>query len=221
MSADYILGLDLGQARDHSALAVLERVCKPHLKNAGRFIGHYALRYLRRWPLQTSYTAVAADLACLVGTPPLSWPALVVDQTGVGQAVVDFLTKARLCASLEPVVITSGQRISRGARGAWHVPKRTLVYCLRKLLQSRRLQVAALPERSLLIQEMQAFRVKITVVAKETFQAWRERDHDDLVLAVALAAWWGEQQSCSPPSSAADGAHAAQSFEEQRTLGLR
>ena len=27
----------------------------------------------------------------------------------------------------------------------------------------------------------------------ETFESWRERDHDDLVLAVALAAWLGER----------------------------
>src|SRR5262249_13816681 len=100
--------------------------------------------------------------------------------------------------SLEPVVITSGHRTSRGDSGAWHVPKKELVSCLQVLLQSRRLQVAALPERRLLIQEMRAFRVRITAAAKETFGAWRQRDHDDLVLAVALAAWWGERNGGSP-----------------------
>jgi hypothetical protein len=205
MAAEYILGLDLGQARDHSALAVVERVYKPQPKNVERLVAHYALRHLRRWPLQTSYTAVAADLACLVRTPPLSRPVVVVDQTGVGQAVIDFLTKAQLCTSLKPVVITSGQKISRGASGAWHVPKKVLVCCLQALLRSRRLRVPALPERTLLIQEMQAFQVKITATAKETFQARRERDHDDLVLAVALAAWWGEQH---PLPSKIAGAHA-------------
>ncbi len=117
MQRDYLIGLDLGQARDYSALAVVERVWKPHADCAGRLVSHYALRHLRRWPLQTSYTAVAADLAGLVRTPPLSWPVLVVDQTGVGQAVVDFLAKAQLSAWLESVVITSGHGISMAGLG--------------------------------------------------------------------------------------------------------
>ena len=99
---------------------------------------------------------------------------------------------------MERVVITSGQQATRAASGAWHVPKKDLVRCLRQLLQCRRLQVAALPERALLIEELQLFRVKITSTTKETFQAWRARDHDDLVLAVALACWWAERQDVGP-----------------------
>jgi hypothetical protein len=34
--------------------------------------------------------------------------------------------------------------------------------------------------------------VKITPTANEAFGAWREGAHDDLVLAVAIAAWEGE-----------------------------
>lgn len=44
----------------------------------------------------------------------------------------------------------------------------------------------------MLVAELEAFRVKVTASANETFGAWRERDHDDLVLATALAAWAGE-----------------------------
>jgi hypothetical protein len=72
-----------------------------------------------------------------------------------------------------------------------------LVRCLQVLLRSRRLRVADLPERTALLREMRAFRVKITA-AHEPFEAGRRQDHDDLVLAVALAAWWGEQKAGSP-----------------------
>jgi hypothetical protein len=205
MPADYLIGLDLGQTRDHSALAVVERIERPHPDGTGQLVSHYAIRHLRRWPLHTSYPAVAADLAGLVRTPPLSWPVLVVDQTGVGQAVVDFVAQARLAATLERVVITGGRRTSRGASGAWHVPKKILVRCLQAVLTSRRLHVAALPERAALLQELLAFRVKITAAARETFAAGRPGDHDDLVLAVALATWWGERQQgilpCRPSST--------------------
>jgi hypothetical protein len=44
-----------------------------------------------------------------------------------------------------------------------------------------------------LAEELGKFRVKINMAsATESFEAWRERYHDDLVLAVALAAWAGE-----------------------------
>jgi hypothetical protein len=187
MAADYFIGLDPGRDRDPCALAVVERVQAALGGGEGRPV--FAVRHLRRWPLHTSYAAVAAELATLVRTPPLCWPVLVVDQTGVGQAVVDFLARAGLAARLEGVVITSGRRSRRSAAGTWHVPKKELVGSLERVLRSRRLRVAALPERAALVRELSAFRVTITAAARETFGAGRERDHDDLVLAVALALW--------------------------------
>jgi hypothetical protein len=44
-----------------------------------------------------------------------------------------------------------------------------------------------------LIKELQNFKVKITAAANEIFEAWREGEHDDLLLAVAIAAWMGER----------------------------
>jgi hypothetical protein len=52
---------------------------------------------------------------------------------------------------------------------AYRVPKRDLVGVLQVLLQSRRLKIAdAIPEARLLVQEMLAFRAKITTNAHET-----------------------------------------------------
>jgi hypothetical protein len=42
-----------------------------------------------------------------------------------------------------------------------------------------------------LAEELGLFRVKVTAAANETFEAWWERDHDDLVLALALALYAG------------------------------
>ena len=50
---------------------------------------------------------------------------------------------------------------------------------------------------AILVRELQQFQVKITQAAHETFGVWREGQHDDLVLAVALACWWAERH---PPA---------------------
>jgi len=77
------------------------------------------------------------------------------------------------------------------------VPKKELVTCLQVVMQSRRLRIArGLHEAALLVRELQQFQVKITTAANETFGVWREGQHDDLVLAVALACWWAER--CPP-----------------------
>jgi hypothetical protein len=66
---------------------------------------------------------------------------------------------------------------------------------LQVLLQSRRLKVLeTLPFAKELCSELQNFRVKITAAANETFASWREREHDDLVLATAMAGWYAERQ---------------------------
>ena len=44
-----------------------------------------------------------------------------------------------------------------------------------------------------LTKELLTFKVKITTAGNETFEAWRERDHDDLVLALAVALWYAER----------------------------
>jgi hypothetical protein len=198
MAPDYLIGLDLGQASEFTALAVVERTWKAPPDHPERLVSHYAIRHLKRWPVQTSYTTIAADLAGLLRTPLLNNPVLVVDQTGVGRAVVDLLRRSELAAWLRPIIITGGQVTSFGEGGALCVPKKELVSCLQVLLQARRLRVAPLPERELLIQELLTFRMKVTVSASDTLESWREREHDDLVLSVALAVYWGERHG-SPP----------------------
>ena len=42
-----------------------------------------------------------------------------------------------------------------------------------------------------LARELELFRVKVTASRSEVYESWRERDHDDLVLALALACWAG------------------------------
>src|SRR5262245_8038356 len=104
-----------------------------------------------------------------------------------------MLRQARIGASIRPITITAGHRAAPSAGGS-NVPKREPVSTLQVLLQSRRLKATrALPEATLLAREPEGFKVKVTASASEAFEAWREGDHDDPVLAVALAAWAGQR----------------------------
>jgi hypothetical protein len=45
-----------------------------------------------------------------------------------------------------------------------------------------------------LTEELSRFKMKFNAAtAHDSYAAWREGDHDDLVLATALAAWWGSR----------------------------
>jgi hypothetical protein len=44
------------------------------------------------------------------------------------------------------------------------------------------------------------FTVRITEAGNESFEAWREKDHDDLMLAVVLACWAAECLRWEPPA---------------------
>jgi hypothetical protein len=186
-------GLDLGQVVDFSALAVLERARRPDADRPGKLVSHFSVRSLKRWPLGTPYTQIVADLAKYLADPILDNPVLAADQTGVGMAVIDLIRAAKLPARLEPVVITGGHAITRDERQAWHCPKKELASLLQVLFQHRRVAIANFPERELLVRELRSFTARITSTGNEDYSSWREKDHDDLVLAVALAAWVAER----------------------------
>jgi hypothetical protein len=223
---DHILGLDLGRAQESTALAVLERHWEPDPRDGRQTLSHYAIRHLRRWPLGTPYPAIAADVAGLVVRPPLECPLLVLDQTGVGRAVAGLFRPADLKARLRPARITAGHAVT-WTDGVWQVARQELASVLQTLLQGRRLKIAAVPERELLAQEFAAFRVK-PPGADDLAESWRERPHDDLVLATALACWLGEREGrILPPSpvprvrrTLEDIFRAGHSASARRLLGL-
>src|SRR5262249_61794589 len=122
---------------------------------------------------------------------PLRQAPLVVDQTGVGRAVVDMLRQT--ACGVIPVTITGGHATTVTGDGSYHVPKKELITALQVVMQGRRLQIArSLPDAATLVRELQNFQVKITAAANETFGVWRDGQHDDLVLAGALACWGSE-----------------------------
>jgi hypothetical protein len=124
---------------------------------------------------------------------------LAVDQTGVGRPLVDQLRAYPVSCPVVPVTITAGHAASVATDGSYHVPKKELVTCLWLLLEGRRLRVARLlPDANILVEELEHFRAKVPAAANEVFGVWGRGRHDDLVVAVAVAAWLGDRQYKGP-----------------------
>jgi hypothetical protein len=93
-----------------------------------------------------------------------------------------------------PVTVTAGHQAACDGLGGYLLPKKELVSVLQILLMARRLKVPSfLPEASTLVRELSTFRARIPPAADDTLPDWREGPHDDLVLAVAVAAWTAER----------------------------
>ncbi len=168
-----VIGADLGQAQDPTALAVAE-VHKPEIH----------VRHLERLALGTPYPKVVERIATIVDKLPGA--ELVVDATGVGRAVLDQMREAGLAPVA--VTITGGRFISYDG-AMWRVPKKALLRPLVVTTESGRLKVAkGLQEAEVFQRELLAFQRRITEHGHDAFEGVGE--HDDLVIAVALACWW-------------------------------
>jgi hypothetical protein len=202
-----ILGVDLGQASDYTALAGVEVVptlgVLPYVgqdEETGLLVDRtmpieglpvtFNVRHLERFALGTEYPTVVDGVAERLRKVP-GGAVLVVDATGVGRPVVDLL----VARGLDPVAITiTGGETPRIEGRHWHVPKRDLIAVLQVALQNHRMRfpgkLAAVED---LIRELLGLEFKVSIAGNVTMGAWREGSHDDLVLALALACWLGER----------------------------
>lgn len=193
MRRNLTIGVDLGQVYDYSALAVVERLEaeNPHGLSRLTILDHHHVLYLKRWEKATPYSRVVEETGMLIRQADLSRAPLVFDATGVGREVAELYFQAHRLGRLghywpRPFVITGGREVTNEV-----VPKRELVGKMQTLLQSGRLRIAdSLPFAPILRRELLAFQVKSTPSGQETFESAREADHDDIVLAVALACWY-------------------------------
>ena len=207
------VGVDLGQANDPTAIAIALRYedpaettpATPHAggsPTAPRVIAPgvtCGIQHLERLKLGTTYPDVVARVQEVLAHPqfkpppePIKGrhirPELVVDATGVGRPVLDMMRKA----GLKPigVTVTGGDKATQDG-DMWRVPKRELVSVLQVLLQTERLIVSrALPLSGVFVDELLRFKVKIdAITAHDSYGAWREGEHDDLVFAASIACW--------------------------------
>jgi hypothetical protein len=183
----YKVGLDLGTVDDFSALSVLEvRGDEPGERR-------YTVVHLERWR-HAGYPEIVQEVASILRRPILHNCSFLVDATGVGLAPVQYMRRAGL--HVTGITITGGDEVGHNAVGIT-VPKVALVGALQVVVQTQRIKVAPdLPAGRLLATEMQAFaRRQNPVTGRNQFAVWRDGEHDDLTLAVALPVWHGESRN--------------------------
>lgn len=207
---DVLIGVDIGQKVDPTAIAVVELDWRGAGKRPG-FDDHYVVRHLERLALGTPYPQVAGRLAAVVAgvktrvetktvdryAGPLAAPVLIreerayaptvtlyVDGTGVGQPVVDLLSEA----GARPIAcyFTHGDRRTQEGRGVT-LGKAWLVSRLQSLLQTGRLHLPATNEGRQLAAELLDYEIRVDQDANDKYGAFKVGTHDDLVTALGLA----------------------------------
>jgi hypothetical protein len=185
----FFVGLDLGQKRDHTAVVVVERI-----ENRRAFMGtefeRLVVRYAERMALGMPYPQVVERVREIVRFDDLYYGrcTITVDASGVGAPVVDMLNAARLSCPVKAVTITGGERAAYG-RQSDCVPKRDLMAELLVLLESRKLSIGKLKEGARLVRELSDVRMRVSASGRSRLGAEGSGEHDDLVIALALACW--------------------------------
>lgn len=158
----HFIGLDLGQSRDYSALAVV---------SASKSTRRLRLEFLEQCPLGLSYAALPPAIHQIIDVLGHNRHAtLAIDATGPGRPVVDMIRRSGLQVEIQPFVIGAGNAGCHFRNGIYSIGRETLLSALRAAIETRRLVFPAnLPCKPLLIDQLLG------------------NGHDDLVFAIALA----------------------------------
>ncbi|OPX77817.1 MAG: hypothetical protein A4E45_01761 [Methanosaeta sp. PtaB.Bin039] len=185
----FILSLDPAQVRDWSALAAVKAVWKAETKT-------FTYRLVNIERLQkVPYDEIVAWTIRAFRTPAFRQdvsfgPILCLDSTGVGVAIRDMFLKA----GVQPVSISitsgNGHSVVGGDR---HVGKARLIGKFLAAFDAGRFQIPdkETPALVQLQRELKSFRAELSTAGNARFEA-EPGEHDDLVLACSMAAWFGE-----------------------------
>ncbi len=200
LAVRYHLGVDLGQRQDHTAMAIVKDVVMTGgAKDAVTFEPLVERRKtvvrVERVALGTGYGKVVDSIRRMVESVALRDCEMVVavDATGVGAPVVEALrerlyeaSERRAWLSLAPVVFTSGQA-GHWKNTDYYAPKNELMEGLAMALERRELKLI---EGGRFVEELKTELMGMRREMGAAKTRWISAgEHDDLVMATALA-WW-------------------------------
>ena len=203
MSLFYGIGLDLGQRGDPAAIVVANdlearplavRIQYQSAEKAG-----VAVRYAERIPLGTPYPVIVERVRRLTEHPELRGKcSIAMDATGLGGPVVDMMRAARIGCEVCAVTITSGNHETQ-VPGGYHVPKQDLLASVQVLLERGELHIAKhMREADSLMRELLSVKQRQSDSGRLKIGADGAGQHDDLVIALALACWRSRRRRNGP-----------------------
>jgi phage FluMu gp28-like protein len=184
------VGVDLGQKRDHSVVAVIE---KSEIQ--------YELVHLKQFALGTEYTQVL-DYLALVAERFQTVRAYYIDRTGLGEVFDEFARKKGL-KNVKGKVLTMQE-------------KQEVMTCLKQVMLEKRLH---LPRDRELENEMNAEISEQTMTGKTKFYH-RSGTHDDRLWALALALYAGRHDIVRYHPVGATGAPSFLQDQPWRRMGV-
>ena len=165
---EYFIGLDLGQRRDYSAIAVVAAASEI-----------LRLEFLDQCPLGLKYSnmpRLIEQLRSQLGHKTKT--TLAVDATGPGLPVVDSIEAARRPMEIQPYIITGGAAGIHESKGVFSIGRETLLSTLRIAIETKRIRFPKDLRWRMQLNE------QLLEASLDTSQA---KAHDDLVFAIALA----------------------------------
>ena len=202
-----LVGLDIAQARDKTAFAIIHDERVPGFDGDGRpILGKRTRQIVNAKQLPAmSYDDLAQVVRNLMRDPALAGRAhLVVDSSGVGRAFCDILN-TKSVQHTRVTMTSGGNESEQKERGVTfnNVGRNRLLQALNSAFHVGDLTIANFPERDILQQELESFEAEITASGNMKIDGGTKFGHADIAISASLALWLSDHRSI--------GAHVGQS----------
>lgn len=192
---NYYVGVDLGKRSDPSTVAVIELQTAP---NGDKF---FYERFLKRFTLRMLYTDIASTLSKL-DTQLIARAATEgkkadvvynLDASGVGEGVAEIVEAKMPRAEIYRTYITGGINPTLDGHEI-RLPKQQLVSTLLAAFDRDRLYLSKNSrELDAMLSELETFEIHVSESGADQYGAFKTGSHDDLVVALGLAVWLGNE----------------------------
>lgn len=192
-SSIFHIGQDIGLSKDRSTTSIIELIKNPDKTH------RYFLSYLHAYPLGTEIPVIIDDLEKhykdnRLHTPWHSgeeWfffkPRIVLDTSGCGPSIVKALSAKGV--PVNSLTITGGYMGNKISARHHSEPRNRLMFEVLHMLQAGRLTIAPrLPHFEELMKEASGLTLASSPSGRDAIYP-RGANHDDLLIAVALALW--------------------------------